>query len=586
MSISLYRKYRPQNFSQVIGQEHIVRTLSNSIANDRIGHAYLLTGPRGTGKTTFARIFARAVNCLEPKKSEKISADACLSCTNCKHIDEGKSFDIFEIDAASNTGVENIRELRETVKLPPTLLKYKVYIIDEVHMLSTGAFNALLKTLEEPPSHVIFILATTEIHKVPETIISRCQRFDFSRISIEHIIEKLSRIAKEEKITIEKEALEMIAIAAEGGMRDAESLFSQVITLEDKNITANEVEEILGTTKRKFLEEMSSFLIAKDPSSAISLLNKLVTDGYDLAVFHKSLLNYLRQLLIISVDQSLEKIFSRELTSEQLDFLKNQVQKSKPQEILRIISCFSDLGNKIRSAFIPQLPLEMAIVDATSGIENSKSEITTQPKITPAPQKPQIETQKTNTTTVPQNPPIAAESLKIAPENPAIETKVEPQTQEAQPKETPIQDEQGEAETIGQPNSTEQGPIKNSEFSLNDVRLKWNAVFAEIKATNMSLATLFPHCKPVSVEANILTLGTRFSFYKDKIDDTKNKLTLEDIFAKIIGSPVKLRAIIDEGAKNAPESITSIPSRDNSVPSETSSLLADAMGMMGGQMVE
>lgn len=585
MSISLYRKYRPQNFSQVIGQEHIVRTLSNSIANDRIGHAYLLTGPRGTGKTTFARIFARAVNCLEPKKSEKIAADACLSCVNCKHIDEGKSFDIFEIDAASNTGVENIRELRETVKLPTTLLKYKVYIIDEVHMLSTGAFNALLKTLEEPPSHVIFILATTEIHKVPETIISRCQRFDFSRISIEHIIEKLSHIAKEEKITIEKEALEMIAIAAEGGMRDAESLFSQVITLEDKNITANEVEEILGTTKRKFLEEMSSFLIAKDPSSAISLLDKLVTDGYDLAVFHKSLLNYLRQLLIISVDQSLEKIFSRELTSEQLNFLKEQVQESKPQEILHIISCFSDLGNKIRSAFIPQLPLEMAIVDATSDMKNGQLEAPSQPKITPVQQKPQIETPRPSITTTQQNPPAATTNLETSQEKPVMETKIEQQAQETQPEKTVSNKEQ--IETVEQSSvSLEQKNIGNSEFSLNDVRLKWNAIFAEIKATNMSLATLFPHCKPVSVEANVLTLGTRFSFYKDKIDDTKNKLTLEDIFAKIIGSPVKLRAIIDEGAKNTPESITSIPSRDSSVPSETSSLLADAMGMMGGKIVQ
>ncbi|EKE18522.1 MAG: hypothetical protein ACD_9C00308G0001, partial [uncultured bacterium] len=249
MATALYRKYRPLTFSDVIGQGHIVQTLSNAILNNRVGHAYLFTGPRGTGKTTMARIFARAVNCQNPK-----GADPCLECDVCKNITQGMSLDIFEIDAASNTGVDNIRELRENVKFPPSQAKFKVYIIDEVHMLSTGAFNALLKTLEEPPAHVIFILATTEIHKVPETIISRCQRYDFTRLSLEHIIEKLSTIAKNENVSIEKNALEMIAIASEGGMRDAESLLSQVMALEDKKITAKEVEEILGTTQRQSLE--------------------------------------------------------------------------------------------------------------------------------------------------------------------------------------------------------------------------------------------------------------------------------------------------------------------------------------------
>ena len=197
-SVALYRKYRPLTFSDVIGQGHIVQTLSNAIKNDRIGHAYLFTGPRGTGKTTLARIFARAINCQNIKGTEP-----CLKCDICKSINEGRSLDIFEIDAASNTGVDNIRELRENVKFPPSQAKYKVYIIDEVHMLSTGAFNALLKTLEEPPAHVIFILATTEIHKVPETIISRCQRYDFARLPVDNII-KLSLIAKSEKIEIEK----------------------------------------------------------------------------------------------------------------------------------------------------------------------------------------------------------------------------------------------------------------------------------------------------------------------------------------------------------------------------------------------
>src|SRR5665647_694550 len=289
MSQALYRKYRPLTFSDVIGQQHIVQTLSNSIKNGRIGHAYLFTGPRGTGKTTIARIFARIVNCQNPDGS-----NPCLKCEVCKSITEGRSLDIFEIDAASNTGVDNIRELRENVKFPPSIAKYKVYIIDEVHMLSAGAFNALLKTLEEPPAHVIFILATTEIHKVPETIISRCQRFDFARLPVDNIVKKLSLIAKSEKIEIEKDALEMIAIASEGGMRDAESLLSQVMSLENKKITAKEVEEILGTSQRQSLETLIGQILAKDTTGAIELINKLSQDGYDLDVFNKSLLNYLR----------------------------------------------------------------------------------------------------------------------------------------------------------------------------------------------------------------------------------------------------------------------------------------------------
>ena len=222
----LYRKYRPQSFADFVGQEHIVKTITNALAMGRVAHAYLFCGPRGVGKTTIARILAKAANCENRKKDDY---EPCNKCLACQEINQGKSLDIIEIDAASHTGVDDIRELRDGIRFSPTRLRYKVFIIDEVHQLSKAAFNALLKTLEEPPEYAIFILATTEIHKVPETIISRCQKFDFHRLSMEKIIERLAKIAKSEGVKIEKPALEMVAMNAEGGMRDAESLLGQIM---------------------------------------------------------------------------------------------------------------------------------------------------------------------------------------------------------------------------------------------------------------------------------------------------------------------------------------------------------------------
>src|SRR4030042_2870187 len=308
MSTTLYRKYRPQTFSEVIGQRHVVQTLQNAVKSGRIGQAYLFAGPRGTGKTSVARIFAKTVNCPDKKLGEP-----CQKCDSCKTILDGRALDIIEIDAASNTGVDNIRELRETVKLPPSALKSKVYIIDEVHMLSGGAFNALLKTLEEPPMHVIFILATTEVHKIPETILSRVQRFDFTRLTIEEIIKRLSQIAKLEKVKVDPEALEIIATHSEGGMRNAESVLGQVIALEDKKITTKEVEFLLGTVSEKFTAEFADLIIEKKYPEIFSRISELRETGVDFKNFGKSLLNYLRQMLVIKINPDLGKNLSYEL---------------------------------------------------------------------------------------------------------------------------------------------------------------------------------------------------------------------------------------------------------------------------------
>src|SRR4030043_2213774 len=367
MSTTLYRKYRPATFSEVIGQKHVVQTLQNAVKSGRIGQAYLFAGPRGTGKTSIARIFAKTVNCADLVGEERAAtkssirrsdakadssnkSEPCLRCDSCKTILDGRALDIIEIDAASHTGVDNIRELRETVRLPPSSLKYKVYIIDEVHMLSGGAFNALLKTLEEPPSHVIFILATTEVHKIPETILSRVQRFDFTRLTIEEIIKRLEEIARLEKVKVDHEALEIIAVSSEGGMRNAESLLGQIIALEDKKITVKEVKFLIGTISEKELVDFVGTIIEKNIPETFSKIGALRESGIDFKNFGKSLLNYLRQMLVLKINPELGKKLSYELTKERLEKINNQIDNIELTEILDLINTLQENIEKFRNS--------------------------------------------------------------------------------------------------------------------------------------------------------------------------------------------------------------------------------------------
>lgn len=355
--VALYRKFRPQEFSDVKGQEHIVTTLKNEIAADRIGHAYLFTGTRGTGKTTVAKIFARAVNCEHPGED----GSPCGECEVCRSIADGSSMNVVEMDAASNNGVDSIRSIIEDVGYPPTAGKYKVYIIDEVHMLSPAAFNAFLKTLEEPPSYVIFILATTELHKIPVTILSRCQRYDFHRIPVETIAGRLKQLCEAEQVEAEDAALDYVARAGDGSMRDALSLLDQCINFYlGQKLTYDNVLKVLGVVDTQVFSRLMRALTGKDVKTVLSLVEDVVNTGRDLAQFVTDFTWYLRNMLLVRTDESMAAAL--DMTTENKESLLEESKSTDTVILMRYIRILSDLSNAIRMSMEKRVLLEVALI--------------------------------------------------------------------------------------------------------------------------------------------------------------------------------------------------------------------------------
>ncbi len=496
MSLTLYRKYRPQSFEEVIGQNHIKITLQNEIETNKVAHAYLFSGPRGLGKTTMARLLAKSINCKE--RQEKTS-EPCNKCDSCKELMEGRSLDIIEIDAASHTGVDNVREnIINSSRFTPTKNKFKVFIIDEIHMLSISAFNALLKTLEEPPAHAMFILATTEIHKVPQTIISRCQRFDFRKVSAKDLIQRLNFIISQEKKKVDKVVLENVARAAEGCVRDAESLLGQILSLDEKEITLEQAELVIPASRFDLVLELINYLIKKDSAQALALVNHLVQEGIDLPKFTIDLIEILRKILLIKIGPQLSE-FTHTLTQKLEKEISEISLEIDLKNLIFIMNTFIDAKQELKSSEIVQLPLEVAVVKICSQINTDNKEDSN-----------------------------SGSSLTF--NNPTPKTK---------------------KQEVLSPASKEEAkkpkPVNKIKLTLEQIKEKWDEVLAGIRNQNQSLASTLRLHQPSAIkEDGTLEICFKYKFHQQRIVEVKNRRILEETLQKIFNTPIRIQTIIVE----------------------------------------
>ena len=552
--VSVYRRWRPKTFEEIIGQERITRTLQNAIKTGRTSHAYLFAGHRGTGKTTTARIFAKALNCAKGP-----IPTPCNECAPCEAISRGVSMDVIEIDGASNTSVDDVRDLKEKIVLAPTESRYKVYIIDEVHMLSTSAFNALLKTLEEPPAHAVFILVTTEPHRIPPTVLSRCQRFDFRRVSFAEITTRLRTIAKEDGIAIDEAALAQIVRNADGSVRDAESVLDQLSAYTDGKIDRALVTSVLGLVDDDTAASFADATIARDIAATLRLAQEATDAGKDIRQLLRTLLEHFRDLLLVKTcGPAASDILDAPV--ERFTQLQAQVEGTGVAELLRAVRVLNDAVSDSRWSTQPRLALEVALIrlarpemdPSTEGLLARIERLEAGGGVAKTAGTPALSAGPSAPMAPPRTPP---------PAHPA-----------------PTRRPRGRTESVEAPGS--QSPGNGDVVTIDEVRRQWARVLEDVKRTKMICHALLIEGTPLEVTDNVLIVGLRsaYNFHVDNLHRPENREVVESALARVLSRPLRFQCRLHETPAAAPAA---------SPPAGVEpSLVAKARELFGAEIVE
>ncbi|WP_026688780.1 DNA polymerase III subunit gamma/tau [Alteribacter aurantiacus] len=559
---ALYRVWRPRILSDVVGQEHITKTLKNALIQQKLSHAYLFTGPRGTGKTSAAKIVAKAINCEHAPVEEP-----CNECAACLGITDGSIVDVMEIDAASNNGVDEIRDIRDKVKFAPSAVKYKVYIIDEVHMLSTGAFNALLKTLEEPPRHVIFILATTEPHKIPLTIISRCQRFDFKRISSESMINRMKEIIAAGDIDVEEEALSMIARASEGGMRDALSLLDQAISYSETTVTLQDVLSIIGAVSQQLLFDLAQALKEQDVAKALTSIDSVVKEGKDPNRFLEDMIYFYRDLLLYRTAPSLKDSMERATADEAFTSLSNELSSDWIYKVMDLLNHFQQ---EMKWSNHPKVFLELFVVRACNEREKAQSEALDSQEVQSLIKKVS-ELEKT---------------IKELQANPGAVASGGQGQSEAQPQKKPVPRSRAASASKSR---SQMGRVREmlssaSKSDLQTLSSKWGQIAEQVKGQSVPASAWLSDCKPVACSTNKVVLAFKNEMHRDMID-TKFRSTVEGVLTSVMNNDITILTLLMTHWEETKDTFVK-EQRGDEEEVEEDPLVDEAIKLMGEDLVE